>query len=84
MNKETEETETVTVTVTVELPKNVHKLLENFAAFAGVSLEELLKNEVNPDVSFFWHNEIFQKWVKRTIEASGCTEYFQVNLGDAK
>jgi len=78
------ETETINLTVTVQIPKKVHKLLERFAAFAGVSLEELLKKEADPDVCFFWHNEIFQKWVKHAIEASGCAEYFQVNLGDAK
>ena len=76
MSKETEET--VKVTVTVELPKNVHKLLEDFAAFAGVSLEELLKNELEGDLPSFWQNEMFQTWAKCAIKNAGCAEYFQL------
>ena len=78
MNKE----ETVKVTVTVELPKNVHKLLEDFATFAGVSLEELLRKELEGDLPGFWQNEMFQNWAKSAITKAGCAEYFQLNQGE--
>ena len=73
MNKET-----VTVTVTIELPKNVHKLLESFAAFAGVSLEEMLRDQLGPGVRGFWQNDVFSEWAKYAIEDAGCAEYFQL------
>ena len=72
------ETETVTVTVTVELPKNVHKLLESFAAFAGVSIEEILRARLEPDIRGFWQNDMFNAWAKNAIEEAGCAEYFHL------
>jgi hypothetical protein len=71
-------TETVKVTVTVELPKNVHKLLENFAAFAGVSLEDILRDEIEKSLSGFWQSEMFQAWAKTAIKNAGCAEYFEI------
>jgi len=72
------ETETVKVTVNVELPKNVHKLLESFAAFVGVSLEDILKDEIEKSLPAFWQNEMFQTWSKTAIKNAGCAEYFQL------
>ena len=80
--KLTEETTTITLTVTVEIPKNVHKLLEKFCAFTGVSLEEMLLDELDPDVKFFWHNEVFQDWLKYAIEDAGCADYFRIKQGE--
>ena len=74
MNKETE---TVKVTVTLELPKNVHKLLKNFATFAGVTLEEMLKDQLEPDIEGFYQNDMFREWVKYAIDNAGCADFFQ-------
>jgi len=78
----TEETETITLTVTVEIPKKVHKLLERFCAFTGVSLEEMLLDEVHPDVKDFWQNEVLQDWLKYAIEDAGCADFFQIRQGE--
>ena len=78
------ETETVKVTVTVEQPKSVHKLLEGFAAFAGVSLEEILKDQLEPDIKGFWQNNMFNDWAKNAIEEAGCAEYFQLSQGETE
>ena len=70
--------ETVKVTVTVEIPKKVHKLLEDFAAFAGVSIEDILKDELEKTLPGFWQNEMFQTWATTAITKVGCAEYFQL------
>jgi len=86
LSKQTEKQETVKydLTVTVEIPKKVHKLLERFCAFAGVSIEEMLLDELNPEVKSFWHNEVFQDWLKVAIEDAGCAEYFQIKQGETE
>jgi len=84
LSKQTEETTTITLTVTVEIPKKVHKLLERFCAFAGVSIEEMLLDELDPEVKSFWHNEVFQDWLKVAIEDAGCAEYFQIKQGETE
>ena len=78
------ETETVSLTVTVEIPEKVHKLLENFATFAGASLEEMLKNQLEADVRGLWHDEIFYDWVQSAIEKAGCAGYFLLNQGETE
>ena len=78
------ETETITLTVTVEMPKKVHKLLERFCAFTGVSLEEMLLDELNPNVKSFWQNEVFQDWLRTAIEDAGCADYFQIKQGETE
>jgi hypothetical protein len=76
--------ETVKVTVTVEIPKKVHQLLEKFAAFAGVSLEEMLRDQLEPDIRGFWQSEGFQDWAQYAIEEAGCAEYFQIEQGETE
>jgi len=73
-----EKEETVKVTVTIELPKKVHEILEAFAKFAGVSLEELLRGQLEPDVRGFYQNDMFVGWIEDTIKNHGCAEYFQL------
>ena len=70
--------ETVTVTLPAEIPKNVHKLLKNFTAFTGVSLEELLLDRLDQELRGYWQNGIFDAKLKNAIEDAGCTEYFQL------
>jgi len=72
------ETETVKVNVTVELPKNVHQLLEKFAVFAGVTLEDILRDELKKSLPGFWQSEMFQAWAKKAIKETGCAEYFEI------
>ena len=76
--------ETVKVTVTVEIPKKVHKLLEDFAAFSCVSLEETLKDQLELDVRGLWHSEVFYNWTESAITKAGCADYFSLNQGEAK
>ena len=78
------ENEIVKVTVTVEIPKKVHKLLEDFSAFSGVSLEETLKDQLELDVRGLWHSEVFSDWTESAITKAGCADYFRLNQGEAK
>jgi len=73
-----EKEETVKVTVTIELPKKVHEILEAFAKFCDVSLEEILLDQLEPDVRGFYQGEMFQNWIEYAIRNHGVAEYFHV------
>lgn len=69
--------ETVKVTLTIELPKNVQKFLEAFAAFVGISLEDMLKDELETDIESFYQGGYFEGWSKRAFKTHGVAEYFR-------
>jgi len=73
------EEETVRISVTIELPKNVHDVLERFATFVGVPLEEILREDLEKDIPGFYQNETFEDWFRKALKSHGVAEYFQVN-----
>jgi len=73
------EEETVKISVTIELPKNVYNVLERFAAFVGVPLEEILRQELENDIPGFYQSEIFEVWFRKALRSHGVAEYFQVH-----
>ena len=83
MSKETE-TVKYNLTVTVELPERVNIFLERYAAFVGVSVEDILRSQLDAGVKDFWHNEVFQDLLTATIEDAGCAEYFQIRQGETE
>jgi len=70
--------ETVKVSVTVELPKNVHDVLERFAAFVGVPLEEILREDLERDIPGFYQSDTFDEWFRKALRSHGVAKYFQV------
>jgi hypothetical protein len=77
-------TETVKydLTVTVEIPSEVDSFLKKLAEFAGVSVEDILRTQLDAEVEDFWHNEVLQDWLVAAIENAGCAEYFRINKGE--
>ena len=84
MTEETEETVKYDLTVTVEIPSEVDSFLKKFADFAGVTVEDILRTHIYPDVQDFWHNQVFQDLLMDTIEDAGCAEYFQIKQGETE
>lgn len=67
------------LTVTVEIPEKVNSFLKKLAEFAGVSVEDILKDELDVIVKDFWHNEVLQDWLVVAIKNAGCAEYFRLD-----
>lgn len=78
MSKETK-TVKYDLTVTVKIPEKVNIFLKKLAEFAGVSVEDILRTQLDAEVKDFWHNEVLQDWLDVAIKNAGCAEYFRLN-----
>ena len=67
------------LTVTVEIPEKVNSFLKKLAEFAGVSVEDVLRTQLDAEVEDFWHNEVLHDWLVSAIKNAGCAEYFQLD-----
>jgi hypothetical protein len=67
------------LTVTVEIPSEVDGFLKKFAEFAGVSVEDILRTQLDADIEDFWHNEVLQDWLVAAIKNTGCAKFFRLN-----
>jgi hypothetical protein len=65
------------ITVTIQLPLKVIAFLNDFCKFADITIEELLKEELEQVVKNFYQGGFFESWCKEAFKNHGVSKYFK-------
>lgn len=69
----------VEVTVTLKLPKKVNDFLEDFAKFAGVTVEDILSGEIEGNLNNLRDRGFIENWIDTAFEKHGISKELMYN-----